>query len=166
MNSFYSYDGMSPSPTYASPIANSPPRYSSPTVSNSPLAYASPKISHSPPTYTSYQMTPSISNSCSYYPPTQQQCAPSLVAVSSPCCQRSMYSTTMSSSSTECSYQTRPISSTTACHLAQSYINQLHPGLPDEDTSHLVNSICPPGMMQEGQCQVDNAVLFAVLDRI
>lgn len=152
MNNFYSY-GISSSP--------SRPTYTSPTMSSSS------------PTYASYQMTPSVSDSCcpqsqaSFYPTTQSQCVSSSIAVSSPCCppQHSMYSTTMSSSP-NCLYQTTPISSTTPCNLAQSFIDQLHPGLPDEAAGHIINSICPPEMMNGDQCQIDNAVLFAVLDKI
>lgn len=151
MNSFYGYSGVCSSPVYASPtVCNSPSTYASP---NSPPTYASPT---SPPTYNSYQMTPSVSNSCSFYPTEN---------TSSAVCpaQCPMYSTSMSSSPS-CSYQTTtPILSTTSCQLAQSFI---HSGFPGEGASHLIDSICPPDMMQDGECHVDNAVLFAVLDRI
>lgn len=138
--------------------------------------YGSPTISNLSPTYNSYEMSPTItspSSSCcqqpqnSFYPSTQSQCSPSSIAISSPCCppQRPIYATTVPSSS-GCSYQTASTLSMTPCHLAQSFIHQLHPGLPGENTSHLVDEICPPEMMNGGQCHVDNAVLFGVLDRV
>lgn len=181
MNSFYGYGGVSSSPAYASTVCNSPSTYTSP---NSPLTYASPT---SPPAYNSYQMTSSVSNPCSFYPTAQQSTSSAICPAQRPMYSTSMssspscsyqttsmssapscsYQTTSMSSSPSCSYQTTtPISSTTSCQLAQSFINQLHSGLPGEGPSHLIDSICPPDMMQGGQCHVDNAVLFAVLDRI
>lgn len=143
---------------------------------------ASPTISSpSPPSYNSYQMAPTAptltnNSSCcpqpqsSFYPTSQPQCAPLRMIPSSmpTCCppQRTLYATSLPSTSCSSSYQTASIASTTPCHLAQSFIHQLHPGLPGESASSLIDEICPSGMMQGGQCHVDNAVLFGVLDRI
>lgn len=179
-------------PTTASasryPIPTSAPQltdfynYNISSAQSQPTYMTSPTISSpSPPSYNSFEMTPTTptltnnsSSRCSqpqssFYLTSQPQCAPlRMISSSMPSCcptQRPLYATATSSCAS--AYQTAAIASTTTpCHLAQSFINQLHPGLPGENASSLIEEICPSGMMQGGQCHVDNAVLFGVLDRI
>ncbi|PWW76582.1 hypothetical protein C7212DRAFT_344174 [Tuber magnatum] len=59
-------------------------------------------------------------------------------------------------------YQNSCSTSMTPCHLAQTFIHQLHP----QDSGQLVNEICPPEAMSSGNCHVENSALFNLLDKI
>ncbi|RPB04147.1 hypothetical protein L873DRAFT_1759367 [Choiromyces venosus 120613-1] len=142
-------------PTYALPV--SAPQLNSYYTFSSPLPPPSQSYTVTSPTYPPSNVA--TAGYQQFYPPPPQ----STSSQSSPsCCYPPQQQQQQQQQQHQQQYQNSCSTSTTPCHLAQTFIQQLHP----QDSGQLVSEICPPEAMDSGNCHVETNVLFNLLDKI